>query len=261
MLERKKKFTDVSNSKYEIYFSFMKNRRMLIVAGLLVFLWNFFSVFTLKQSFDQHHVTFCELDGFVVMDAISIKGWVLFPIAIYMFSAMLDRVHLQTLIRKKTRTDILRVQFGKICVLAVYLTIVQIVAIKLSAKVMGVIPANWTEQYSVFWMQTGTTLQKSPGEMQVILSFIISCLLNYGILGLIYMVIGFCGGQRYVAYVIELILLVIQIGYRDFIRADGIQYVQWIKWNCMGWIVRLMFCLLLAIVGGKIVKRKDFYGT
>lgn len=257
MLVKKEKSFDFWT---EFKFSLIKNRRIFIMSGIVFSAWVFFSILSKKKFYEEQiHVFFCQLDGYVLMDNIVMKGWVLFPIAIYLFSIFIEPSSCQFLIRKTSRANILKIEEWKIVILSLYLILVQVITIFTICTVLCEERCNWMQNYSVFWYETGHTIKEAPIFAYVVFRFCLCNFCDYILLGFIYLLIGYGFNQKYMAYIIEIIIVVLRIGFRDYIGVDGVWFSQWISRSYSAQIYQIVLLIGLIVACKKIIKRKDFY--
>ncbi len=231
----------------------------IVFAAIAVFGWTIFSLITKKQFYQEViGVTFSRADSFVVMDNIVIKGWVLFPIALLLFAAMIDKKSTQILIRANNRTGILRQDVKKIALSSIYLTAVELLAIAMTNGCLTKVKLNWMEQYSVFWKAEGSVYGGNIVYGNVAAGFVLSTLLEFFFLGIVFYTVYICCNKLRVSCMAAIGLIVLRIELRDYLGSYGIQYEQWghVNWKCALCGFALLF-LFLCICRWRI-KRKDF---
>ena len=260
MLVKKEKSFDLRAVKNEFRFCFIKNCRVFVLAGIIFFTWVFFSILLKKRFYEEQiHVNFCQLDGYVLMDNIVMKGWVLFPVALYLFSVFVEPATYQFLIRKSSRVIILRTEEWKIVILSLYLIVVQVITIYTICTILCKNGCNWMQNYSVFWFETGQIIKDIPSYGYVVFRYCLNNFLDYLLLGYIYILIGYCYNCKRIAYLIEVVIVVFRIGIRDYLSVDGVWYSQWISWDYSMHIYKLVLLIGLLVVCKKTIMRKDFY--
>ena len=259
MLVKNRKFTDLRVVKNEFMFCVQNNYRAFLISGILFFLWTFFSILSKKNFYEQQiHVGFCRLDGYVVMDTIVVKALVLFPVALYLFSIVLTNTSAQLIIRKRSRKSVLDMQKRSMIFLSLYLMVVEAAVITLVGAVFCEVDGNWTQDYSVFWYEMEHILAEMPNYANVILQFCFSSFLDYRVLGYLYLLIGYCCGKKYFAYLSEVVLAVCLFGLRDHINLDGIRYEQWILWSWSPYLWKIVCLTGLSFACRRMITRKDF---
>lgn len=200
-------------------------------------------------------------DPFVIMDFIVMKGWVLYPLAFFLFANFSDNLSNQFTIRKTFRSQILIGEIIKVVLLSIYMTVVKVVSIELVCLGICNVKVNWTQRYTVFWLFTEKTMSENPSYGLVIACFCLSTVTGYLILGLIYLLVGYCCNQRNLAFLIGIIVVVLRIGLRDYVGQAGIQYDQWLEWDVKKSVFKLVLVIGMVLMGIKLIKRKDYYGS
>ena len=261
MLAKNRRFADLQFIKNEVILFLYHHYRTFWISGAVFCLWTCFSILSRKNFYErQAAVSFCRLDGYVVMDSITIKALVLFPVAVYFFSVCLNSTSLQMIIRKCSRKEVFGMLERVVIILAFYLTVIIVASSFVTGLAFCENGCNWTQTGSVFWYEMEQTAGNVPGDVRVMLLAGLSGMLDYSLFGYVYLLVGYCCDQKYLAYLLEVGIALCLFGFRDFIPFDGIGYPQWICWNWLPYIWKIIGILGLRGICCRWITKKDFLG-
>jgi hypothetical protein len=245
----------------EIIADFNRIRTKIILVSVLTICWTVFSIATKRQFYEQQlSVQFSRIDGYVLMDNVVMKGWVLIPLAIFLFSSILENESIQFLIRKQSRVNVLCYESIKIFLLSIYLTIIEMFSIEITNMILCTEKMNWSNKYSVFWLETGQTFDVIGIDyILVMLLFFITTVIGLVLFGMLFLVTSYCCNQQKLPYLICIIAIILRIEFRDLIGQYGIQYKQWLGWDKGKILLQILIVVCLILIARKLILRKDFY--
>lgn len=224
-------------------------------------LWTTFSILSMKKYFqEQYGLLFSRADGFVIMDSITIKGWVLFPIAFCLCAKFMEKESAQYIIRKKKRSYIWYAESISILFISLYLTIIESVSVLITVFSVCRVNINWDERKSVFWNETGRVLEETVLFSEVAISYFITTTVSFFLLGIFTGVVKRFTDNLLLTYVIVIAAIVLRIEMRDLIPVHGIEYGQWLSVQHAWFYLCVGVTVLLLVVGRWLVERKDLYG-
>lgn len=260
MSERKKKSCKKRNAWKGIYSELVKIKVKILISTLLMILWTVFCIVSKQQLYGLKNLHFSMADGYVLMDKIVVKGEVLIPISIYLFSVLIEKESIQMILRGRTRVLVYYGECIKIFLLSAYLGLIETLSVEIVCRFICAEQSNWNQKGSIFWFETGSIF--SRGEVDyflVIGSFFVATIGGYFFWGMLFNTLRILLGNLMLTYGICIIFIVLRIGLRDWFYLGGIQYTQWISFDIATVLIPAIFTAILIYVGTGAIKRKDFY--
>lgn len=241
----------------------VENRKKYIFLSIVMSGFTIFHIFSQEELFIREaDIRFTLADGYVLMANMLSKNMYILPIFLLLLNvALKNDTQTQFVIRNRTRADIWKWDCLQIVVLAVYISLLETLIIFIFGMIKGQRFINWTEEKTVFWVQTGFRLTEEVSVFSVVLMFAGTTMITCILIGMAYLSVKEITKSTIIAYGLCLCWGIIEYYStgKMVLNRMCMQFAYWIHKDPM-WILYAMICLsVLAFLSRELVKRRQYY--
>lgn len=238
MWGKRKIFINTDFLRYTVAL-FVENRRRIKLLSIVVCGATFFNIISKEAIFFRElNAKFTIADGYVLMANMFIKNVYYIPIFLMVLSSFYESsLETQIALRCRSKKNIYRFECCKIVLLSLYTAMIGALAVLLTGIFQKQEFINWSDQKSLYWIETGTTLEGHVSLIDIIICFMITTTLTLVLVGMGYFFIKTITKEKVLAYIACMCWSIIEYFSGDFmLNRLCMPYAYWLHMN-YNWII------------------------